>query len=179
MATPNGRGGWDLTDSDVDAIAAASGFPGVERDEVTGLTESETVAVVAELEGKGMVPDPTYGDPHRTQNVAADPAYTVGRVDFSEMLTSDAQWSLKHRFDELLGRPYLSTQLAAMLPADVALRLVERAEHVITQRVQAGLDQIANELNRTTEEAIDRMAKTAEQKLKELRNERFKPTRLG
>lgn len=164
MATPNGRGGWDLTDSDVDAIAAASGFPGVERDEITGLTETETVAVVAELEDKGSAPDP---------------AYHTGRVDFSEMLHTDAQWSLKHRFDELLGRPYLSTQLAAMLPADVALRLVERAEKVVASRVEQALARIGNEISRTTEDTLTRLQQETDDKLKELRNERFKPTRLG
>jgi ribosomal protein L29 len=109
-----------------------------------------------------------------------DPAYSAGRVDFAEMLKTDAQWSLKHRFDDLLGRPYLATQLAAMLPADVALRLVERAEAVIQLRVQAHLDQLLNEINRTTEDTIDRLAKQAQEKREELTRERFgRTTRLG
>lgn len=109
-----------------------------------------------------------------------DPAYSAGRVDFSEMLKTDAAWTIKNRLDELLGRPYLSTQLAAMLPADVALRLVERAEAVIVLRTQANLDRLANEINRTTEATIDRLAKTANDKRKELHRERFgHPTRLS
>lgn len=130
---------------------------------------------------------PTFPDTSATvkEAVAAlelagpDPAYSAGRVDFAEMLKTDAQWSLKHRFDELLGRPYLSTQLAAMLPADVALRLVERAEAVIVLRTQANLDRLANEINRTTEATIDRLAKTANEKREELTRERFgRTTRL-
>lgn len=109
-----------------------------------------------------------------------DPAYSAGRVDFADMLKTDAQWSLKHRFDELLGRPYLATQLAAMLPADVALRLVERAEAVIVLRTQANLDRLANEIHRTTEATIDRLAKTANDKREELKRERFgRTTRLS
>lgn len=108
-----------------------------------------------------------------------DPAYSAGRVDFAEMLKTDAQWSLKHRFDELLGRPYLATQLAAMLPADVALRLVERAEAVIALRVNAQMDRLMNEITRTTENTIERLAQQAAEKRKELTRERFaNPTRL-
>lgn len=108
-----------------------------------------------------------------THNVAADPAYDAGRVDFSEMLTTDAQWSLKAQFDELLGRPYLSVQLAAMLPADVALRLSRRIAGTIEDRVRRELDHLHEEINAATTDTLARLAAQTDGKLKELRRERF------
>lgn len=117
---------------------------------------------------------------HVFERVAdVDPAYDAGRVDFSEMLTQDYQWSLKHRFDALLGRPYLSTQLAALLPADVALRLADRLTAVVEERVRAEIDRLQDDITNATAQTLARMAANADEKLKELRNERYKPTRLS
>lgn len=115
----------------------------------------------------------------RRDEEAADPAYSTGRVDFSEMLTQDYQWSLKHQFDALLGRPYLSTQLAALLPADVALRLADRLTHVVEERVRGEVDRIQDDITNATATTLARMAATTDKKLEELRNERYKPTRLS
>ncbi|NUO56011.1 MAG: hypothetical protein HOV78_05070 [Hamadaea sp.] len=134
----------------------------------------EKAAKVRErVEDSVHTPGPVGPDPD------VDPAYSAGRVDFSEMLTQDWQWSIKHRLDALLGRPYTSTQVAALLPADVALRLTDRIEHVIEERVRAEIDRIQDDITNATAETLARMAASADEKLKELRNERYKPTRLS
>ena len=177
MATQKPGGGWDLTDADVDAIAAASGFD-VEREQVA---DNPDPADHQDSPDSGLIDWAARAVETAPPEARSDkdPAYHTGRVDFSEMLHTDAQWSLKHRFDELLGRPYLSTQLAAMLPADVALRLVERAEKVVASRVEQALARIGNEIAQTTENTLNRLQQETDEKLKELRRERFKPTRLS
>ena len=149
------------------------------------ITEPLTVEVT--VGAGGYTPPRTFDASSSVKEAVAalelagpDPAYSAGRVDFADMLKTDAQWSLKHRFDALLGRPYLATQLAAMLPADVALRLVERAEAVIAIRVNEQMDQLMAELSRTTEDTIERLANEAAAKREELKRERFgRPTRLS
>lgn len=107
------------------------------------------------------------------------PATNVGEVNFADLLTTDAHWSLKNRFDRVLGRPYLSTQLAALLPADVAYRLSERLEHLVEEAVRREVDKIHDDVQTATAETLSRMATATDKKLEELRNERYKPTRLG
>lgn len=101
------------------------------------------------------------------------PATDTGRVDFREMLKTDAAWGLRERVNAVLGRPYLSTQLAAVLPIDVLLRLTERLEHLIHEAVQRELDKLHDELDAVTAATLARLAAQADTKLEELRRERF------
>lgn len=101
------------------------------------------------------------------------PATDTGRVDFREMLKTDAAWGLRERVNAVLGRPYLSTQLAAVLPVDVLLRLTERLEHLIHEAVQRELDKLHDELDAVTAATLARLAAQADTKLEELRRERF------
>lgn len=205
MATPNGTGGWDLTDADVDAIAAASGFD-VEREQAADNPDPGDHQPEADLpKGWMAAPSPGHSDgwahlhaddgkqwvhlwgtecdkgngPGATRVRRVTPTTDTGEVNFADLLTTDAHWSLKRRFDLSLGRPYLATQLAALLPADVALRLADRLEHVIEEKVRAEVDKIHDDISTATAQTLARMAAGTDKKLEELRNERYKPTRLS
>lgn len=101
------------------------------------------------------------------------PATDTGRVDFREMLKTDAAWGLRERLNAVLGRPYLSTQLAATLPADVLLRLTERLEHLIEEGVRRQIDAIHDDVTEVTRQTLARLAEQTDTKLRALRRERF------
>lgn len=101
------------------------------------------------------------------------PANDAGRVDFSEMLRESWQPIARDRLNAVLGRPYLSTQLTALLPADVCLRLTERLEALIHEAVQLELDKLHDELDTVTAATLARLAAQADSKLEELKRERF------
>lgn len=101
------------------------------------------------------------------------PATEVGRVDFREMLKTDVAWGMRERLNAVLGRPYLSTQLASMLPADVLLRLTERLEHLIEEGVRREVDKLHEDVSEVTRQTLARLALDAEDKLRELKQERF------
>jgi len=108
------------------------------------------------------------------------PATDTGRVDFREMLSESWQPLARDRMNAVLGRPYLSTQLAELLPADVCLRLTERLEHLIEERVRSELEQIHLDVDNAVATTLTRLAAAADDKRKELTRERFgRSSRLG
>lgn len=101
------------------------------------------------------------------------PATDAGEVDFRAMLSESWQPLARDRMNAVLGRPYLSTQLTALLPADVCLRLTERLEGLIHEAVQRELDKLHDELDSVTAATLARLAAQADAKLEELKRERF------
>lgn len=101
------------------------------------------------------------------------PATDTGRVDFRELLRDSHEWKLRDRLNAVLGRPYLATQLVSMLPADVALRLAERLDHLVEERVRAEVEQIHHDVDNAVSTTLARLAAAADQKRKELTRERF------
>jgi hypothetical protein len=101
------------------------------------------------------------------------PATDTGRVDFREMLSESWQPAARDRMNAVLGRPYLSTQLAELLPADVCLRLIERLEHLIEERVRSEVAQIHLDVDNAVATTLTRLAAAADDKRRELTRERF------
>lgn len=106
----------------------------------------------------------------------AAPATDEGRVDFSELLSESWQPYARDRLNAVLGRPYLATQLAHYLPADVCHRLLDRLEGLVEREVAREVDRIHADVNEATRQTIARLAAQADQKLEELRRERFGTT---
>jgi hypothetical protein len=106
----------------------------------------------------------------------AVPVTDTGRVDFSAMLSESWQPIARDRMNAVLGRPYLSTQITALLPADVCMRLIDRLERLIHEAVQRELDKLHDELDSVTAATLARLAAQADTKLEELRRERFGAT---
>lgn len=102
-------------------------------------------------------------------NVATD----AGRVDFRDLLQTDASVQLRDRLNGVLGRPYLATQLAGMLPPDVCVRLADRLEALIHEHVQREVDKIHDDIDRATAATLQRLAAAADDKRRELHRERF------
>jgi hypothetical protein len=104
-------------------------------------------------------------------------ASDTGRVDFHELLKTDAQWKLKERLHAALGRPYLAVQLAQLLPADVCLRLADRVDQLVgpevERRVSARLEEIHYEVAEQTTATLARLRADSDQKARELSDERF------
>lgn len=118
--------------------------------------------------------DPTWcACPCGRAGHSAAPANDAGTVDFHEMLKTDAAWGLRERLNAVIGRPYLSTQLAATLPADVLLRLTERLEHLIEEGVRRQIDAIHDDVTEVTRQTLARLAEQTDTKLRALRRERF------
>ena len=115
--------------------------------------------------------------------VPAEPEPT--EVDFRAMLGDDSRrWSVQRQLADTLGRPYLATQLAQLLPPDVATRLVQRVDQLlgpeIERRVSAYVAQLQDDVDRATAETLARLAQAADQKREELHRERFgTPSRLA
>ena len=88
MATQKPGGGWDLTDADVDAIAAASGFD-VEREQVA---DNPDPADHQDSPDSGLIDWAARAVETAPPEARSDkdPAYHTGRVDFSELLHTDA-----------------------------------------------------------------------------------------
>lgn len=108
------------------------------------------------------------------------PATDTGRVDFRELLRDSHEWKLRDRLNTVLGRPYLSTQLVSMLPADVCLRLAERLDHLVEERVRHEVEQIHSDVDNAVTTTLARLAAAADTKRKELTRERFSgSSRLG
>lgn len=108
------------------------------------------------------------------------PATDTGRVDFREMLSESWQPAARDRMNAVLGRPYLATQLAELLPADVCMRLVDRLEHLIEERVRSELEQIHLDVDNAVATTLTRLAAAADDKRRELTRERFgRTSRLG
>lgn len=107
------------------------------------------------------------------------PTTDVGTVDFQALLAESWQPIARDRLNVVLGRPYLATQLAHYLPADVCMRLVDRLEGLVEREVAREVDRIHADVNEATRQTLARLAAQADQKLEELRRERFSnPSRL-
>jgi hypothetical protein len=100
-------------------------------------------------------------------------------VDFHQLLgDNDSQaWAIQHQLKEQLGRPYLATQLAAALPADVAMRLVQRIAELtgpeLERRLGEHISELQADIDTATAEALARLAASADEKRQELTRERF------
>lgn len=101
------------------------------------------------------------------------PVTDAGTVDFSAMLRESWQPLARDRMNAVLGRPYLATQLASLLPADVCMRLTDRLEGLIHEAVQRELDKLHDELDQVTAATLARLAAQADAKLEDLKRERF------
>jgi hypothetical protein len=146
------------------------------------VTQSEDHIELKPMPLPPELPADEYG-PGNSPPEFDSPATDTGRVDFSELLKTDAQWALKERLHASLGRPYLAVQLAQLLPADVCLRLADRVDQLVgpevERRVAARLEAIHYEVNEQTTATLAKLRQDAEQKARELSDERFSnPSRL-
>lgn len=101
-------------------------------------------------------------------------------VNLREMLTEPWQPALAERLTAVLGRKYLAHQLVSMLPADVAVRLVDRVAEVVEHQVSAAVEQIHLDVDGAVTTTLARLAEAADAKRRELSRERFTGhSRLG
>jgi hypothetical protein len=101
------------------------------------------------------------------------PATDAGRVDFRELLRDSHEWKIRDRLNATLGRPYLATQLVSMLPSDVCLRLAERLDHLVEERVRKEVERIHLDVDNAVSTTLARLAAAADDKRKDLTRERF------
>lgn len=100
-------------------------------------------------------------------------------MDFHQLLGDDDSqaWAIQRQLKEQLGRPYLATQLAAALPNDVAMRLVQRIEELTGPEIERRLGQhiadLQADIDNVTAATLVRLAEAADAKRKELTRERF------
>lgn len=103
-------------------------------------------------------------------------------VDFHQMLGDDDSrgWAIQRQLKEQLGRPYLATQLASMLPHEVAMRLVQRIEELtgpeLERRLGQHISDLQADIDNVTADTLVRLAAQADAKRKELTRERFGPS---
>lgn len=102
----------------------------------------------------------------------------VQEVDFREMLGDDDHaWSVRNRLTAVLGRPYLATQIAQHLPADVSARLADRLDSLVSQAIADDRMRTNQAVATATNEAWERIRSATHearaQLRKELHGERF------
>lgn len=101
-------------------------------------------------------------------------------VDFRDMLTEPWMPELADRLFKTLGRKYLAHQLVSMLPADVALRLVDRVDEVVEHQVSTAVERIHQDVDGAVALTLARLAESADTKRREISRERFTtPSRLS
>lgn len=127
-----------------------------------------------------------HGHPAGTECDVPTPAPTATvanggqEVNLREMLTEPWQPALAERLTAVLGRKYLAHQLVSMLPADVAVRLVDRVAEVVEHQVSAAVEQIHLDVDGAVTTTLARLAEAADAKRRELSRERFTGhSRLG
>lgn len=165
MATPNGRGGWDLTDADVDAIAAASGFE-VERDGTVPMDGSEF----------------SRGPNAMSQEDAADHDERV-RAALAAQRAQDVRpvppWSAEYKLRHALGRPALAKRITDALPQPLAVELGDILWLILEQRVAEEVRAVQAAVDHVVREKLEWYEIQAQQKREELTHERFgRTTRL-
>jgi len=101
----------------------------------------------------------------------------VPRVDFREMLTTDAAWSVKSRLEVALGRPYLATKLAEQLDPETAIRLCDRLDDLLRSAFDVARNQIAAEVSSAVDARIQVWQAEQDRRAKVVTRERFGPTR--
>lgn len=182
MATPNGRGGWDLTDADVTAIAAASGFD-VERD----TNEVECSAPEAPMAGTGRVKHVTgWGDqPIKMVEKVAQPASwdahdaTVDAALRAQQLRPVPPWSAEYKLRNALGRPALAKRIVDALPQPLAVELADVLWIILETRVKEEVAAVSAAVERAVKQKIDWLESQTNRKREELTHERFgRTTRL-
>lgn len=94
-------------------------------------------------------------------------------VNLRDMLTEPWQPALAERLTRTLGRKYLAHQLVSMLPADVALRLVDRVDEVVEHKVAEEVERIHQDVDGAVTTTLARLAEQADTKRRELSRERF------
>jgi hypothetical protein len=140
------------------------------RDPAPGLHEALTgrpLPRYAELRAR-------YGDPGDLPPVSKAP---TERVDFREMLTTDAAWSVKSRLEVALGRPYLATKLAEQLDPETAIRLCDRLDDLLRSAFDVARNQIAAEVSSAVDARIQVWQAEQDRRAKVVTRERFGPTR--
>lgn len=101
-------------------------------------------------------------------------------VNLREMLTEPWMPELADRLFKTLGRKYLAHQLVSMLPADVALRLVDRVDEVVEHQVSTAVERIHQDVDGAVALTLARLAEAADAKRREISRERFTtPSRLS
>lgn len=136
-----------------------------------------------------------YGQPvtedHIAQHLGQQPAHppkpapaTVvnggEEVNLREMLSEPWMPELAERLFKTLGRKYLAHQLVSMLPADVALRLVDRVDEVVEHQVSTAVERIHQDVDGAVALTLARLAEAADAKRREISRERFTtPSRLS
>lgn len=107
------------------------------------------------------------------------PDLRTPEVDFHQMLGDDDSqgWAIQRQLNDQLGRPYLATQLASMLPHEVAMRLVQRIEELtgpeLEKRLGEHVADLQADVDRVTAETLVRLAAAADEKRRDLTRERF------
>lgn len=101
-------------------------------------------------------------------------------VNLRDMLTEPWMPELAARLERVLGRKYLAHQLVSMLPADVALRLVDRVDEVVEHQVSTAVERIHQDVDGAVALTLARLAESADAKRREISRERFTtPSRLS
>lgn len=124
-----------------------------------------------------------YGDPSDLPPVAhftvdADGKTTQHapvpeRVDFRDMLTTDAAWSVKSRLEVALGRPYLATKIAEQLDPETAARLCDRLDDLLRSAFDVARTQIAAEVSSAVDARIHAWQAEQDRRAKAVTRERF------
>lgn len=118
---------------------------------------------------RGSVPGPAVGLPR----VAVTVVNGGEEVNLRDMLSGPWQPALAERLIALLGRKYLAHQVVSMLPADVALRLVQRVEEVIDHQVSTAVERIHQDVDGAVTTTLARLAEEADTKRREITRERY------
>lgn len=184
MATPNGRGGWDLTDADVDAIAAASGFE-VERDVEVKANDPATYsneALKPRTSGPMDGSEFSRGPNAMSQEDAAEHDERV-RAALAAQRAQDVRpvppWSAEYKLRHALGRPALAKRITDALPQPLAVELGDILWLILEQRVAEEVRAVQAAVDHVVREKLEWYEIQAQQKREELTHERFgRTTRL-
>lgn len=120
-----------------------------------------------------------YGDP---QGLNPIPKYDPDApADLHEQLHADDQpWSVRSRLAKSLGRRALATRLADALPPLLGAELADRLDTLVTQAVTEAEAAMTQAISDRYYEARAALDADAEQKLKEVHDERYRrPSRFS
>lgn len=107
-------------------------------------------------------------------------ASDVGKVDFRDMLKDDAPaWSVRARFERVLGRPYLATALADQLDPATAVALADRLTTLVSQAVAEAELAIGRDVAAAVSVKVQEMRASRTSRTEAVTHERFgRTTRL-
>lgn len=133
----------------------------------------EDTPVGAQFASVSLPPGAVLGSAVGLPRVAVTVVNGGEEVNLREMLTEPWMPALAERLYAVLGRKYLAHQLVSILPADLALRMVQRVEEVIDHQVTTAVEQIHQDVDGAVTTTLARLAEEADTKRREITRERY------